>query len=254
MSFVEVQSHRIEYELLNGAPPGRPTMVFLHEGLGSVAMWKDFPRECARAAGCQALVYSRYGYGQSDPITAPRAVDYLHDEALKALPELLDKLDVEQPILFGHSDGASISLIHGGGMTRPVRGIIAMAPHTMVEDIAIQGLEEIKRAYETTDLRARLARYHADPDSAFRGWNDIWLNSAFRTWNIEAYLPQITCPVLAIQGEDDHYGTMEHIDQIERAVPNTDVLELKECGHSPHRDQPERVIERVTQFVERLTK
>ena len=128
-----------------------------------------------------------------------------------------------------------------------------MAPHTMVESIAIEGLEEIKRAYDTTDLRARLGRYHADPDSAFRGWNDIWLNPDFRSWDIGEYLPGITCPVLAIQGEDDHYGTMEHIEQIQRAVPTTEVLELKDCGHSPHRDRPELVIERVTRFVAGLT-
>ena len=226
--------------------------MFLHEGLGSVAMWKDFPQQCASAVGCRALVYSRYGYGKSDPLTAPRAVDYLHQEALRVLPELLDKLGIVRPILFGHSDGASIALIYAGGAKRSVRGVIVMAPHTMVESVALPGLERIRQAYKTTDLRERLARYHADPDSAFRGWNDIWLSPEFRNWNIEQYLPGIACPVLAIQGEDDHYGTMVHIEQIQKAMPSTEVVQLPHCGHSPHRDQPQQVIERVAQFVARL--
>jgi len=177
----------------------------------------------------------------------------MHDEALKTLPELLDQLGVERPILFGHSDGASIAVIHAGGARRPVRGLILMAPHAMVEDVAVQSIEAARRSYETTDLRDRLTRYHSDPDSAFRGWNDIWLNPDFRAWNIDAYLPRITCPILAIQGIDDHYGTMEQIERISRVVPGGDVLKLRDCGHSPHRDQPAAVIERVTQFVKGRT-
>ncbi len=228
-------------------------MLFLHEGLGSLAMWKDFPTRCARAAGCGALVYSRYGYGQSNPLREPRGPNFMHDEALKSLPELLDKLGVERPILFGHSDGGSIALIHAGGAQRPVRALILMAPHIMIEDISIRSIEAARRSYEATDLRDKLARYHSDPDSAFRGWNDIWLNPEFRNWNIDEYLPRITCPILAIQGEQDQYGTMEQIDCIARAIPGVDVLKLKQCGHSPHRDQPAAVIERVTQFVKGIT-
>ena len=227
-------------------------MVFLHEGLGSVAMWKGFPAECAKAASCRALLYSRYGYGQSDALTAPREIDYLHDEALQSLPELLDKLEVEKPILLGHSDGGSIALIHAAASERAVRGLIVMAPHTMVEGVAIRGIEITKRTHQTTHLRDKLARYHADPDSAFWGWNDIWLKPEFRDWNLDDCLPRIACPLLAIQGEDDQYGTMEQIDRIQRAVPWTEVLKLKDCGHSPHRDQPAAVIEHVAQFVERL--
>jgi pimeloyl-ACP methyl ester carboxylesterase len=253
LSFLAIQGHRIEYECIDGTHPRDPVMVFLHEGLGSVAMWKDFPSECAREAGCGALVYSRYGYGRSDPLVQPRAVNYMHDEALRTLPELLDKLGVQQPILFGHSDGASIALIHAGGSQSPVRGVILMAPHTMVEDIALQGIEAAKRSYESTGLRDKLARYHSDPDSAFRGWSDIWLNRDFRGWNIDEYSPRITCPILAIQGERDHYGTMEHIERIARAAPHVEVLTLNDCGHSAHRDQPAAVIERVTQFVKRIT-
>jgi pimeloyl-ACP methyl ester carboxylesterase len=249
MSFLAVQGHRIEYEFIRGANASEPMLVFLHEGLGSLAMWKDFPRRCSRATGCGALVYSRYGYGNSDALKESRRVDFLHDEALKTLPELLDKLGVERPILFGHSDGGSIALIHAGGSGRAVRGLILMAPHVMVEDMGLGSIEAAKRAYETTNLRDKLARYHSDPDSAFRGWNDIWLNPDFRVWNIEEYLPRITCPVLAIQGEDDEYGTMEQIERIARAIARVEVLQLKECGHSPHRDQTEVVIEAVTQFV-----
>jgi pimeloyl-ACP methyl ester carboxylesterase len=214
-----------------------------------VAMWKDFPARCVEAIGCGALVYSRFGYGQSDSRGEARRVDFMHDEALHALPELLDKLGVERPILFGHSDGASIALIHAGGAGRPMRGLILMAPHVMVEGVGLRRIEQAKLAYESTDLREKLARYHADPDSAFRGWNGVWLNPDFRAWNIEEYLPRIACPVLAIQGDDDEYGTMEQIERIERAIPRAETLKLKACGHSPHRDQPEAVIARVARFV-----
>jgi pimeloyl-ACP methyl ester carboxylesterase len=252
MSFLTVQGNRIEYELIEGAHANQATLVFLHEGLGSLAMWKDFPGRCVKRTGCRALVYSRYGYGNSDALKKSRGPDFMHNEALKTLPELFDQLGVDQPILFGHSDGGSIALIHAGGSERPVRGLILLAPHVMVEDIAIQGIEATGRAYETGGLRDKLARYHSDPDAAFRGWNDIWLRPDFRGWNIEEYLARITCPVLAIQGEADEYGTMEQIDRIARSVARVELLKLKHCGHSPHRDQPDAVIEAVTQFVRGL--
>ena len=156
---------------------------------------------------------------------------------------------MERPILFGHSDGASIALIHAGGARRDVRGVIALAPHVMVEDIGIASIELAKRNYQTTNLREKLARYHANPDSAFWGWNDIWLDPEFRAWNIEEYLPRITCPVLAMQGLEDEYGTMEQIERIARAVPRTEVLALEDCRHSPHRDRPDAVCDAVTRFV-----
>ena len=252
MAFVTVCSHRIEYERIEVARADRPVLVFLHEGLGSVAMWRNFPRELAHATNCNAIVYSRYGYGNSDPIAEPRGVRYMHDEALLALPELLDRLAVERPILVGHSDGASIAIIYAGGSQRDVAGVVLMAPHVLVEDISIQSIAAAKIAYERTDLRAKLARYHADVDSAFRGWNDIWLHPDFRRWNIEEYLPGIACPVLAIQGEDDEYGTMDQLGRIERQVPDADLLELADCRHSPHKDQPAAVIEAVTRFVDRI--
>ena len=251
MGFITVQGHRIEYEFLDTAPAGAPVLVFLHEGLGSIAMWKDFPTQCARASGCRGLVYSRYGYGKSDPLTAPRGVRFMHDEALDALPELLDKLEVRRPVLLGHSDGASIALIYAAASPHPPRGLILMAPHTIVEDVSIRSIEAATQSYATTDLRARLARYHDDPDSAFRGWNDIWLDPEFRCWNLDEYLPRIDCPVLAMQGEDDQYGTMEQIERIRRAIPAAEVLALNNCRHSPHRDQPAAVIARVAQFVSR---
>lgn len=252
MEFATVQGHRLEYERVSASDAAAPVIVFLHEGLGSASHWRDFPRQVGRATGCAVMAYSRYGYGASDPITEPRRVDFMHTEALHTLSELLDRLGIENPILFGHSDGASISLIHAGGTRRPVRGLILMAPHVMVEDVCIRSIEAAKHIYETTDLRERLRRYHANPDSAFRGWNDVWLNPDFRRWNIEEYLPAISCPILAIQGEDDEYGTMEQIDRIARLAPDVELLKLPACRHSPHRDQPDAVLAAATRFIDKI--
>ena len=251
-AYVEVQGHRLDYTQLPGASPAAPLLVFLHEGLGSVTLWRDFPARLAAATGHGALVYSRFGYGQSDPITERRHVDFMHEEALRALPELLDKLGIERPILIGHSDGASIALIHAGGAGRPITGVVAMAPHVLVEDISIRSIEAARRAYETTDLRDRLARHHAAPDSAFRGWNDVWLDPAFRAWSIEEYLPSIGVPILAIQGEEDEYGTMDQLDRISKGSPEVEQLRLSNCRHSPHKDRPEAVIAAISAFVGRL--
>ncbi len=251
MAFVTVGSRRLEYERIGGAA-GRPTLVFLHEGLGSVAMWKDFPARVAGATGCEVLVYSRAGYGRSDPAVQPRPVTYMHDEALVPLPELLDALAVSRPVLVGHSDGASIALVHAAASGRPVAGLVLMAPHVIVEDLSVRSIAAAKVAYETTDLRSKLARYHADVDGAFWGWNRIWLDPAFRRWDIQEYLPRVRCPVLAIQGEDDEYGTMEQVERIRAAVPGAEVLKLARCGHSPHRDQPDATLAAIARFVERL--
>lgn len=254
MPFITVQHHRLEYTLIPGREKSAPVVVFLHEGLGSLSLWRDFPQRLVDATGHSALVYSRYGYGNSDPLTASRSVQFMHDEALQTLPELLDKLNIQRPILFGHSDGASIALIYAGSAHRDVTGIVVMAPHVFVEDICIQSIELAKQSYETTDLRAKLARHHANPDSAFRGWNDVWLNPEFRKWNIEEFLPRIVCPILAIQGEDDEYGTMEQIDRIARLSANVERLKLPKCRHSPHRDQPDAVLTAATRFIEHLEK
>lgn len=251
--FVQAGGHRIEYERIETAAPARPTLVLLHEGLGSVAMWRDFPGRLAHATGCNALVYSRYGYGRSDPLAAPRTVRYMHDEALCALPDLLDQLGIERPILVGHSDGGSIALIHAGARRRAVAAVVTLAAHVLVEDVSVSSIAAAKVAFETGDLRAKLARYHADVDSAFWGWNRIWLHPDFRAWNIEEYLPGIDRPVLAIQGEDDEYGTMEQMRRIGAQVKDVELLELEDCRHSPHKDQPQAVLDAVTRFVDRVT-
>jgi len=253
VAFVTVCSRRIEYERIEVGSAGRPTLVFLHEGLGSIAMWRDFPSRVTHATGCNALVYSRYGYGNSAPLQEPREVRYMHDEALVALPELLDALGIEAPILLGHSDGGSIALIHAGAGRRPVAGVITLAAHVMVEDISVASIAAARTAYESGELRARLARFHADVDSAFWGWNRIWLHPDFRAWNIEACLPGISAPVLSIQGEDDEYGTEAQLERIRRGVADVEVLQLTDCRHSPHRDQPQAVIEAITRFVDRVT-
>lgn len=255
-NYVTVQGHRIEYVRLPSAHArkGSPCLVFLHEGLGSVAMWRDFPQQVADATGCEAVVYSRYGYGKSDPITASHDVRYMHDEGLKALPEFLDKLGISHPVLFGHSDGASISLIHAGGTGRDLAGVIVMAPHLMVEPICISSIEAAKVAYNQpeTRLRERLAKFHANVDSAFRGWNDIWLHPDFLRWNIEEYVAKIDVPIMAIQGEDDEYGTMEQIDRIGRLAKDVELVKLADCRHSPHKDQPQAVIDAAQAFIARL--
>jgi pimeloyl-ACP methyl ester carboxylesterase len=252
MPFADIAGRRIEYERIELAATARPTLVFLHEGLGSIAMWRDFPGRVAHATGCNAVVYSRYGYGNSEPLHEDRPVRYMHDEALVALPQLLDALSLARPILVGHSDGASIALIHAGGAGRPVAGLVLMAPHVVVEDVSVASIAAARVAYETTDLRAKLARHHADVDSAFWGWNRIWLHPDFRQWNLEEYLPRIDCPVLAIQGEDDEYGTMEQLARLERGVRDLDCVALADCRHSPHKDQPAAVIEAITRFVDRI--
>jgi pimeloyl-ACP methyl ester carboxylesterase len=233
-------------------PGAEPALVFLHEGLGSVAMWREFPSRVAAATGRRTLVYSRQGYGRSAKLTGPRRPDYMHREALETLPALRAERGLADPVLIGHSDGASIALIHAGAGHK-VRGIVAMAPHVFVEDVTIRSIEAAREAWRTTDLRTRLRRYHDDVDGAFRGWNDAWLDPAFRDWNIEACLPAVTCPLLAIQGRDDEYGTMAQLDEIaRRAKGPCELLKLEKCGHAPFRDQPQTVLEEVTRFIGRI--
>ena len=247
--FFDVAGHRLECVRIRGAKSA-PTLVFLHEGLGSVALWKDFPARVAEATGCPVLVYSRAGYGRSSPAVLPRVPNYMHVEALTVLPALLDQLGITDPVLVGHSDGASIALLHAGSGSRPVRALVALAPHVFVEDMSIASIDEVRRQYETTDLREKLARRHADPDAAFRGWNDVWLAPAFRSWNIEACLPGVRCPLLLIQGSDDEYGSAAQLDAIERQVGGKVArIELADCRHSPHRDQPEATLAAIADFV-----
>jgi pimeloyl-ACP methyl ester carboxylesterase len=252
MPFVAAGGHRLEYEHIDVGGHDRPTLVLLHEGLGSIAMWRDFPRRLAHATVSRVVVYSRYGYGNSDPLHEPRDVRYMHNEALVVLPDLLDALSIVRPILVGHSDGASIALIHAGG-ARAVAGIVAMSPHVLVEDISIKSIARAREAYiKKAKMRQRLARYHADVDGAFWGWNDIWLHPDFRAWSIEECLESIACPMLAIQGQDDEYGTMDQLRRIERGAPDVRLLKLEDCRHSPQRDQPEAVLEAASRFVDRI--
>jgi len=238
---------------------GAPLLVFLHEGLGSVSMWRDFPSRLCQALDLRGLVYSRPGYGRSTP-RAPGeawAPDFMHRQAHEVLPALLRALavDVERapPWLFGHSDGASIALLYAARFPRALSGAVLLAPHILVEAISVASIAKAREAYRDTDLRARLARHHDDPDSAFGGWNDVWLRPEFRHWSIADEIATIRCPVLAIQGEDDEYGTMEQVDRIARLVPDTEVVRLADCRHSPHRDQPQAVLDALVRFLDRLS-
>ncbi len=245
----------IEFAWVGVDDPRAPLLVFLHEGLGSLSMWKDFPQQLCAAAGARGLVYSRPGYGRSTPRPHDQrwGLDFMHLQARELLPALLAALGVdtlaEPPWLFGHSDGGSIALIHAATFPDRVAGAVVLAPHILVEEFGLESIREAREAYRTTDLRDKLVRYHADVDSAFWGWNDIWLDPRFPTWTIESLLPDIRCPLLAIQGHDDQYGTMAQIEGIARRAPRTELLKLAHCGHSPHRDQPAAVIDAVKRFM-----
>ena len=246
---LSVGGRRIEYRFVEPDLDCGVDLVMLHEGLGSVSLWREFPQHLAQGTGCRTLVYSRHGYGRSSALDAPRRVDYMHEEGRVWLPAILERLGIRRPVLFGHSDGASIALIHAASPGVEVAGIIALAPHVKVEDLSVSGIAAAKTAYLETDLRSRLSRHHADVDSAFWGWNRAWLDPEFRHWNIEDLLPSIHCRILAIQGEDDEYGTMEQVASIVRSAPNARLLALPACGHSPHRDQTRAVLAATEAFV-----
>jgi pimeloyl-ACP methyl ester carboxylesterase len=253
MLAIDIGGRAIEYRMIPGPVSGRAPLVFLHEGLGCVALWRDFPDKIARDLGSSALVYSRFGYGQSAGLTAPRTPRYLHEEALDVLPALLDRLQIERPLLIGHSDGASIALIHAASSGRPVAGIVLMAPHIMVEPIAIEGIARTAETYDKGPLRDRLSRYHAHVDDAFRGWADTWRDPAFRDWSLEPEARALSIPALLIQGVDDEYGTLAQIDRIaELAQSPVERLALEACGHSPHRDQEAVVLAAISAFAARL--
>ncbi len=248
----------VELEVLSiGGPAHRPSLVFLHEGLGSVALWRDWPARLCERLGCAGMAYSRQGYGQSDPRPDVRGSgrlqpDYMHREALEVLPELLRQMAIERPVLIGHSDGGTIALLHAAH--HPVAGCIVMAPHVMVEEVSIRSIEAARNAFGQGGLRQRLSPFHADVDGAFWQWNDIWLSPAFRSYDIRQEISAITAPLLAIQGEDDPYGTMAQIDEIASAVPHAQLVKLPQCGHSPHRDQPEWLAQAIENFLFKLAK
>jgi len=252
MKHLVVNGLRLEYRDYPAAIAGRPELLLLHEGLGCVAMWRHFPEKLAAATGCRVIVWSRAGYGGSQAYTEPRTTRYMHREAEEALPALLAELKIERPLLIGHSDGGSIALIFAGAFPDVPRGIAVLAPHEFVEAETLAGIREARTAWQTTDLPQKLARYHhAQTERVFSDWNDCWLSPPFRDWNIEAYLPRIRCPVLAIQGEDDEYATLRQIDAIAEQVPGTQLLKLANCGHSPQRDQEAAVLAALAAFVAR---
>lgn len=252
MSAIDLGDHRLEYRLIPAARPDAPMVVFLHEGLGSARLWRDFPDALCAGTGCGGLVYSRRGYGASSPPSEARRVDYLHREAQAALPVLLAKLSIARPVLFGHSDGASIALIHAGA-GHDVAGLVLLAPHVFVEEVTLAGIHAAKQTWDSTDLPERLGRHHADARRVFHEWHDVWTSPAFRDWNIEASLPAIDAPMLVLQGADDAYGTVAQLEAIAReAGGGCETLLLEDCGHAPHRDRRDAVLAAAARFIAAL--
>jgi pimeloyl-ACP methyl ester carboxylesterase len=249
--FLRIGESDLEYRMIGPSPEQAPTLVMLHEGLGSAALWGDFPDKLQEATGAGVFVYSRAGYGASSPVKLPRPLDYMHREALDVLPKLLDAIGFRRGILVGHSDGASIAAIYAGGVQDyRVRAIALMAPHFVVEDISVQSIAEIKTTYETTSLREKLARWHKDVDNAFYGWNGAWLDPEFRSWDISEYLAYVRVPIALLQGAEDQYGTLRQVEiaQEECYCP-VDVTILAGTGHSPYREAPEATLNAISEFA-----
>src|ERR1700681_4803822 len=252
--FLTIGASELEYRMIGPAPDDAPTIVMLHEGLGSVGLWGDFPDRLQAATGVGVLVYSRAGYGASRPGKLPRPLDYMHVEALDVLPKLLDQIGFRRGLLLGHSDGASIASICAGGVQdHRIRGVAMIAPHFVVEDISVESIAGIKRTFETTDLRSKLTRWHRDVDNAFYGWNGAWLDPKFRDWDISEYLAYIRVPVAILEGADDEYGTIRQIEiaQEECYCP-VDVTIIPGAGHSPHREAPEATLNAISEFAGRI--
>lgn len=253
--FVNAAGHKLRVRRLthpgNDGQDHHPTLVFLHEGLGSIEMWHDFPQVLLEATGCNGLVYDRWGHGKSDPIDVPRTLRYVHDEALKSLPEVLKNSGVEDAILIGHSDGGSIALIFAAEYPELARGLITEAAHVFVEEMTLEGIREAVKIYQTTDLKEKLSRYHdSNTETIFQAWCETWLAPEFKHWNIEDCLPRVTCPVLAIQGEDDQYGTEAQVESIASGVAGpAKLLLIPDCAHVPHKEATGRVIKEMTEFI-----
>lgn len=254
LPFLEAAGRRLEYRVIDGLREAAPPIILLHEGLGSAALWRDFPDQLAAATGSAVLAYSRYGYGQSEPLAELRRPDYMHHEAGASLPDICAQLQLCQPVLVGHSDGASIALLHAASSPDAVRGLVLLAPHVFVEEQTLVAATAAREDYETGGLRTRLARWHADVEATFRGWNDIWLAPEFRAWNIEGCLAAVACPILLIQGMADPYGSAAQLAAISRAVASPDVEELllPDCGHAPHREHPDTVLAAIAGFLATL--
>lgn len=258
-SFLSIGDHQIEYRWWNepaeaGSAVEGPVAVFLHEGLGSIDLWRDIPGRVAESTGLPVFAYSRHGYGQSTPFAEPRTVRYMHDEALDVLPLVLEAAGIGDPILVGHSDGGSISLIYTGADAGPVRAVAVLAPHVYVEDICASGISDIAAEAEDSDMVAKLGRYHLDPVATFAGWRDIWLHPDFQAWDIREYLPAIEVPVLAMQGTADEYATTAMLDEIGRLVSGpVEIGWLEDARHMAHRDAPDELVVALSRFIERVT-
>ena len=253
---LKIGSAELEYRMIGPAPDKAPTIVMLHEGLGCVGLWGDFPEKIQSATGAGVFVYSRAGYGQSSPAELPRQPDYMHVEALDVLPRILDAIGFRRGLLLGHSDGASIATIYAGGIQdHRVRGLILIAPHFIVEDISVNSIAEIKTTYATTDLKEKLARWHKDADNAFVGWNDAWLDPKFRDWDISESLAYVRVPIAIIQGEHDSYGTLRQIEIArEECYCPVDVSVIAGAAHAPHREAASITLNAVSDFANRLLK
>ena len=252
--FLVFGGKRLEYRVAGPSPATAPTIILLHEGLGCAALWRDFPERLSQAIGFGVFAYSRAGYGASDPVSLPRPLDYMTREATEVLPPLLDAIGFQRGILMGHSDGATIAAIFGGSVIdHRVRGLVLMAPHFFAEPTGLAEIAKARDAYETTDLRAKLAKYHSNPDNAFRGWNDSWLHPDFINWNVADVIDYWRIPVLGIQGRQDQYGTLDQIAEMEtRSYAPVDVAILDDCRHVPHQEQPDQVLRHVADFCTRL--
>jgi len=251
-SFLTIEGKRYE-SVWHGSPPDETmTLVFLHEGLGCVEMWKEFPAKLAKATGCGALVFSRLGYGRSDPCDLPRPIEFMHHDGLETLPKVLEAARIEECILIGHSDGGSIGLIYAGGTpAKPLKGLITLAAHVFCEDLSVQSIQAARERYLHSDLKPKLAKYHGNNvNCAFWGWNDVWLHPDFVHWNIEEFLSSLQVPLLAIQGKEDPYGTPAQVEAIvSQAGGPTNSLMLSDCGHAPHVDRQSATLEAMTHFV-----
>jgi pimeloyl-ACP methyl ester carboxylesterase len=249
--FLRIGASELEYRMIGPAPQDAPTIVMLHEGLGSAALWGDFPDQLAAATGAGVFVYSRAGYGASSPVMLPRPLDYMHIEALDVLPKLLDAIGFQRGMLLGHSDGASIAAIYAGSrQDHRLQGIALIAPHFIVEDVSVTSIAAIRQAYETTPLKAKLARWHRDVDNAFYGWNGAWLDPEFRNWDISEYLAYIRIPLVVVQGVDDQYGTMRQVEIAkEECYCPVDVVVIPGAGHSPHREAPKVTLDAISEFA-----
>lgn len=251
-NFLKIDSKKIEIQWVKKDKQDTPTLIFLHEGLGCAQMWKDFPYLLSQKTGCPALIFSRFGYGASDPCSRPWKLNFMHKEGLQILPSVIKEAKIKDHILIGHSDGGSIGIIYAGSPCAVgLKGLITEAAHVFCEEITVKSIFQAKVNYEHHDLRQKLEKYHGkNTENAFRGWNDVWLNPHFTNWNIEKYLPKIKVPMLAIQGCEDQYGTLKQIESIKQRASRCLTHIINDCRHSPHLDQPEKTLNIMARFID----